>query len=327
MMKKFLRVGLWFFGICAFSLMILGVFSCKQSGEASSTAYRFAVVIYDSPGNPFWAKVQNGVKEAEKFFNCSATVQYASGDPVKQNDILESALTNKVDGIAVTINYDDAYDQVVAKAREQGVPVVAFNMDDSSRSLGNARMAYIGQDMEEAGFNVANRLIAEAKLKAGDKVLCAVENPEAIYARQRYAGVTRALSAAGISSTLIKTGNTSLEDTLNRMTQHLLSHTDTNAVMGLGQMPLEMAPKAIEEAKLNIPNAGFDLSIPIAENIKAGKTIATVDQQPFYQGFYTIAMLYYNQKYGMLPCDINTGGGLVDKSSIDKVIQLADTIR
>jgi simple sugar transport system substrate-binding protein len=58
-----------------------------------------------------------------------------------------------------------------------------------------------------------------------------------------------------------------------------------------------------------------------------GKIIATVDQQPFYQGFLVVTQLYYNRKYGMLPCDINTGGGLVDKSNIDMVLELSDSIR
>lgn len=289
--------------------------------------YEFGFIIYGSQGNPFWTKVVAGVNEACDKLGCRATIQYAQNDPVKQNNLIEMMVAKQVDGLALAISNNDSYDRNVQEALDQGIPVIAFNIDDEERAAGNARLAYIGQDMEEAGYNIARRLIEDGGLEAGDHVLCPVESPEAVYAVQRFRGAKRALDEAGISSERIKTGTESLEQTLNRIKQYLLANQQTDAVLGLGEGPLQMAPQAAEEAGLDIPTAGFDLSMVIAANIQSGKTIATVDQQPFYQGFFVITQLYYNRKYGMLPCDINTGGGLVDAANIAKVIQLADTVR
>jgi simple sugar transport system substrate-binding protein len=88
-----------------------------------------------------------------------------------------------------------------------------------------------------------------------------------------------------------------------------------------------MAPQAIEAAGLKIPNAGFDLTKKILTNVLEGKSLATVDQQPYYQGAFTIMQLVNYKKYGLLPCDINTGGGIVDKTNAQKVLELADTVR
>jgi simple sugar transport system substrate-binding protein len=95
----------------------------------------------------------------------------------------------------------------------------------------------------------------------------------------------------------------------------------------MGGMPMEVAPRASKDAGLDIPNAGFDLTKQIAQNILDGKSIATVDQQPFYQGYLCILQLYYNKQYGLAPCSINTGGSMVDQSNVKQVLPLADSVR
>ncbi|MDO8587642.1 MAG: substrate-binding domain-containing protein [Armatimonadota bacterium] len=312
---------------CVVLAVALALGGCGGKKQKAAENYRFTFVIYGTAGNPFWTKVVNGAKEAADKIGCSVDIQYADNDATKQNDIIETAMANKVDGIGMAINYDDAYDELVKKCLEQGIAVVAFNIDDSKRAAGNSRMAYIGQDMESAGFIIANRLINDGKLKKGDLVVCPVEHPDAVYARQRYAGARRAFDAVGIKSEVLNTGGVSLEDTLNKLTQYLLGHKDTDAILGMGGMPMEVAPQATAEAGMKIPNAGFDLTKQIATNITDGKSIATVDQQPFYQGFLTITQLYYNRKYGLHPCDVNTGGGVVDKTNVKQVLEFADTTR
>ena len=165
------------------------------------------------------------------------------------------------------------------------------------------------------------------KLNKGDLVVCPVEHPEAVYAAQRYAGARKAFEPAGIKSEVLNTGGISLEDTLNKLTQYLIGHKDTAAILAMGGMPMEVAPQATADAGLKIPNAGFDLTKQIANNIIDGKSIATVDQQPFYQGFLTVTQLYYARKYGLHPCDVNTGGGVVDKTNAKQVLQFADSVR
>ncbi|HPO14818.1 MAG TPA: substrate-binding domain-containing protein [Candidatus Hydrogenedentes bacterium] len=296
------------------------------SGEQEN--FRFTMVLYGPAGNPFWTKVVKGIEEMGEKLACSVDIQYANNDAAKQNDILETAIANKVDGIGMCINLDDAYDEVITRARKEGIPVVAFNIDDTKRGEGNARMAYIGQDMETAGYIIATRLVKEAGLKAGDFVACPVEYPEAIYAVQRYTGVKRALDEAGIKSEMLNSGGTSLEDSLNRVTQYLLGHPETDAVCAMGGMPMEVAPQAIVDAGLkDIPVAGFDLTRRIAQNILEGKSLATIDQQPFYQGAMTLMQLYYCRKYGLHPCDVNTGGTMVDKTNAARILDLADSVR
>ena len=314
--------------------LLLGwVFSCRQSeptgepGRSQDKSYRFTIILYGTAGNPFWTKVVAGAREMTRSLGCEVDFQYANNDPVRQNDIIETAIVNRVDGLGININLDDAYDEVVERAIALGIPVIAFDNDDSQGAAGNARMAYVGQDETSAGYAIAQRLVQASHLKKGDHVVCPTEHPEATYATERYRGVKKAFDEAGVTSEILGSGAVSMEDVLNRLTQYLLGHPETDAILAMGGMPMEMAPQAAADAGLDIPNAGFDLTRVIAENIQQGRTLAAVDSKPFYQGAFTVLQLYHYQKYNLLPCDINTGGGMIDQSNVARVLELADTVR
>lgn len=310
------------------TLFVTGMVMAKGTQESKpSEEYRYTMIIYGTTGNPFWKKVVTGAEEAAEKLDVDVDVQYAENEPGQQINIIETAIANQVDGIGMIINLDDAYDKAVQKARDAGIPIIAYNIDDTQGREGNARMAFIGQDFVTAGYLITKRLIEEYDIGRGDHVVCPVEHPEAVYAEKRYEGVKKALDEAGASSEVLDTGAISLEDTLNKITQYLLGHEDTDAIVAMGGMPMEMAPQAAEEAGLDIPNAGFDITKQIIRNIQDGKSLATVDQQPYYQGAFTIIQLHMNNLYGLLPCDINTGGAIIDKSNADVVLELADTVR
>lgn len=308
-------------------LVSCGKPSGTPSGDSEKPAYKFTVVLFSSAGNPFWTKVINGAQEMAAALGCQVDTQYANNDAVRQNDIIETTIANKADGIGVVINYDDAYDEVIRKARAAGIPVLCLNTDDSQGAAGNERMAYVGQDLRIAGEMIARRLVTDGGLKAGDQVVCPVEHPDAVYAVERYAGAKKVFDQAGIESEVLTSGHVSLEENLNRITQYLLGHQDVDGVLALGGMPMEMTPQAIQDASMKIPNAGFDITRQIGENIRDGRTLATIDQQPFYQGAFTIMQLYFNRRYGMIPCNINTSGGIIDKTNVGPVIELADRVR
>lgn len=314
----------------ALACLVTGsVFAAGQGekGKAAGPVYHFSVIIYDTAGNPWWKPLINGVNESAAALGVKVDIQYAENQPDKQNDLIETAITNKVDGIVLAFNVPDAYNKNVTKARAAGIPVVSFNIDDPNGAEGADRMAFMGQDFKVAGYLVTRRLIKEGGLKAGDFVVAPVEHPEATYAKERYAGVKRALDEAGIKSEVLDTGAVSLEDTLNKLTQYLIGHKNTDGILAMGGMPMSQSAKAAKDAGLKIPIAGFDLTKEIVQNIIDGSVIAAVDQQPYYQGAFPIMQLFLFKKYGLLPCEINTGGAIVDKSTAAQVLALSGTYR
>jgi simple sugar transport system substrate-binding protein len=284
-------------------------------------------VPWSESSNPFFEAVVNGAKDAAEQQGVNIDIQFGEEDQRHQLSILETGVANKVSGIAVNIADDDAYDDILCKATEQGIPVVTFNIDDSKGAEGTCRMAFMGQNFVDTGYLIGKRMIKEHGLKQGDLVFTPVEAPQATYAVLRHAGVKKAMDEIGATTEILGTGNDHAQ-ALNLMTQYLLGHPDVDAVIGLGQTPTSQAVQAIKDAGLKIPAGGFDVSKEILEQIKNGELTATVDQQPYSQGFYAVTQLALAIKYGLFPSEMDTGGrGLIDKTNYQYAEKWAGPVR
>jgi len=277
--------------------------------------------VYTDPANMFWVPTLNGVKAAAAMTGVKVQVVYSNQDDATQVNQLQAAIAKGVSGIAVSIP-DTALNKVLCAARAKGIPVVAFNINATTGAASKCVMAYIGQDFVTTGELIAQRMIDRGQIKRGAHVFCPVEIPAAAYAVGRSTGVNNALKKVGAKCDVVGTGS-NLGPAKTTMVQYLLGHKNTSAIIGLGGTPLTEAPAAIKQAGLKIPIGGFDFSPPILEGIKNGTITATVDQQPYSQGFYAVMQLALYLKYGLFPSNMGTGGlGLVDKSNIATVEKL-----
>jgi simple sugar transport system substrate-binding protein len=288
---------------------------------------KITFIIYADASVEFFVPVVNGAQEAANLFGVDLDIQYGNSDPVTQNNLIETAIANQVNGIAVSIPDDNAFDETVCKAMEAGIGVVSFNVDDSQGGAGNCRMAFMGQNFIETGYLIGQRMIKDHGIGEGDLVFAPVEAPEATYAVQRAEGLKKAMDEVGAITEVVGTGF-NLADAQTVEVQYLLGHPETKAIVGLGSVPLTVAPKAIQEAGMQIPLGGFDLTADIIQGIEDGVITATVDQQPYSQGFYAVTQLALYIKYGLYPSNMDTGGsGLVDKTNVSFVKELTGTIR
>jgi simple sugar transport system substrate-binding protein len=319
--------------VLGLSSLILGSSEAAYALDAEHKAewekIHILLVPWSQSSNAFFEAVVNGAKDAAAQQGVQLDIQFGEEDQNREKTILETAVANKVDGIAVNIADDDAYKEIMCKAMAQGIPVVTFNIDDSHHGApgSSCRMAFMGQNFVDAGYALGKRMIADGHLKKGDKIFTPVEAPQATYAVQRHEGVQKALSEIGATSEILGVGNDSGQ-ALSLMTQYLIGHPDTAAVIGLGQNPTSQAVQAIKDAGLKIPAGGFDVSKSILDDIKNGRLIATVDQQPYSQGFYAVTQLALNLKYGLWPSEMDTGGtGLVDKANYQYAEKWAGPVR
>ena len=313
--------------IATFFLAFGSVSAIDQDSSNDWSDINILFLIWTAEDVEFFVPSINGAHDAAEDQGVSIFMEFGDSDTAKTNDILETAIANEVDGIAMTVWDDDAFDEIVCKAMEAGIPVVLHNIDDSQRGAGNCRMAYIGQFFIETGEVIGQRMIDEHGLKAGDHVFTPVEFPEAVYAVQRHEGVNNAITANGGTTEILGTG-TDHSEALNIMVQYLLGHPETKAVIGLGSTPTSVAVKAVQEAGMDIPVGGYDITPEILDNIANGSLTATVDQQPYHQGYMSVTMVAQYLKYGLLPADMNTGGtGLVDKSNVESAFKWAGTTR
>ncbi|MER9856401.1 MULTISPECIES: substrate-binding domain-containing protein [unclassified Mesorhizobium] len=313
--------------------MMLGLAPAARAADADHkdewSKINILFVPWSQSSNPFFEAVISGAKDAAAQQGVNIDVQFGEEDQQHQLGILETAIANKVTAIAVNISDDNAYIDVLCNAMKQNIPIVTFNIDDSRHGAAGStcRLAFMGQNFTDAGYVLGKRMIEEHHLKKGDVVFTPVEAPQATYAVQRHAGVQKALEEIGATSEILGTGNDHAQ-ALNLMTQYLLGHPKTAAVIGLGQTPTSQAVQSIKDAGLKIPSAGFDVSKEILDNIANGELTAAVDQQPYSQGYYAVTQLALYLKYGLYPSEMDTGGkGLIDKTNYKLAEKWAGPVR
>ena len=201
------------------------------------------------------------------------------------------------------------------------------NLDIQNAEGDPQRQAFVGQDFIASGYIIGSRMVGDYGLGEGDHCVAPVEFPDLTYAGRRYAGVKMALDEAGVTSEMIGTGDQVAEN-LNIVAEYLLANPETDCAIGLGNVSTSVLPLAAEEAGLEgLPNGGFDVDPRIVENIGAGKTTATMDQQFFWQGFLPVMFIAYNVRYNLAPADVNTGNGVVDAMNLKMAMDHAGTYR
>ena len=282
--------------------------------------------IQSTPSDSFFVPVVNGAKAAAAINGLKLQIQYASNDDTTEYTQVNTAIASNVAGIALSIP-DAGLNKVVCNARAQNIPVVAFNIDGATGQGASCVQAFVGQDFVQSGALIAQRMISLGQIKPGAHVFCPVEFPTQVYAVERYAGVMQALKTIGATCEELATG-VDYAPAKSTMVSYLLGHPQTSAIIALGHAPLDQAPAAVKQANRNIPIGGFDVTSDILQSIKTGTITATVDQQPYIQGFQSVMQLALYLKYGLAPGNINTSNGaLIDKNNVDQVVSLVGNFR
>jgi len=293
-------------------------FAADADHKEEWAKFKIQFLIWTAEGVPFFAPALEGAKDAAAQQGVNIDIQYGGSNVANQNTIHETAIASGVNGILTTIWDDEGFDGVLCKAKEKGIAVMAYNIDDSKGAPGTCRMAFMGQNFVDTGYALGQRMIKDHGLKKGDLIFTPVEFPNAVYAQLRHAGVKKAMDEIGATTEILGT-DTDSANALNLMTQYLVGHPETKAVIGLGLTPTSQAVRAIKDAGLSIPAGGYDVSPEVIADIKSGALTATVDQQPYSQGFYAVTQMALYLKYGLYPSEMATGGlGLIDKTNTDK---------
>jgi len=292
---------------------------------SSAKGKKVTFIIYADQSTPFFIPVVNGARAAAKVYGLNLDVEYSNSNDSTQVNQIQTATAAGVNGLAVSIPSNTAFTKSVCAAQAKGIPVVAFNVNATSGPVLNCVKSFVGQDFQKAGNLLAQKLVSEGKIPHGAKVFCPVEDPTAVYAAGRAQGANQALASVGAKCDVVATGF-ALAQAQTTETQYLLGHQGTNVILGLGQVPLQVAPAAAKASHTSAVIAGFDLSPEISSAIKAGTTTATVEQQPYLQGYYSVTQLALNLAYGSTPSNVDTGNAIIDNTNVDRIAQLAGSV-
>ena len=86
----------------------------------------FAMVTHSDEGS-FWSVVKKGAEQAAKDEGVKLIWSPSNNDPQKEAQLIDAAVSQKVDGLAVSVPNASAIKDSLAKAKAAGIPIVTLN--------------------------------------------------------------------------------------------------------------------------------------------------------------------------------------------------------
>lgn len=320
MIKKMLML------VCAILMIGTLAFAGGQKEEAAGEGGAMEkeedqieiTVIYHDTGIEFGQVIKAGVEAAAKEFGIKADFVGPIGiDVNEQVNFVENAITQEVDGIAVSNVNAEALNPVIDKAIEAGIPAVTFN----SEAAGSKRMGFFGQDLVESG-RVQGEILVEYMGKSG-KVIVVTGEAAASWSQDREKGVRESL-AKYPDIEVINTLSTGWEEQQQyaAVENALLANPDITGIASLDAATTPAVGRALlRNDRKDIYHVGHDLVPETLDNIKAGVTNASLSQDPYAQGYLPVRALYEYITEGKEIESVDTGILRVDETNVDEYLE------
>ncbi|HEY3728469.1 MAG TPA: sugar ABC transporter substrate-binding protein [Solirubrobacteraceae bacterium] len=317
----------------AAGIAALALEACGGSSSSSSTAtaasgggsaasgifgsgqhYKFTFVNHVTT-NPFFTPTQNGAADACKLLGCSYQWTGSANSNVGEMvSAFNSAVSAGVNGIAISLVSLTAFNSPVSKALTSKIPVLAYNAD----AAGNARLAYIGQDLFVSGQEMGSRI---AKLVPSGDIALFIATPGSLNIQPRIDGAQATLKAhPGIKAHVVATG-AGLPQEESTVESYITSHPSYKGFFAVDGGSTQYVGQSIQKhglAAKGIKGGGYDLTPVTQQTLASGALQFTIDQQPYLQGFLPVLQLYmYNVSQTLTGvADVNTGLKFLDKTTV-----------
>ena len=256
---------------------------------------RFAIVP-KAMNNPYFDLSHNGcVAEAAKLGVECVYTGPIEHEPATQVQIIQDLVSQRIDGLAISVADAGSVTKVIQQARDAGIPVITFDSDAPD----SARQAYVGTDNHALGMVIGQQL---SKLRPQGGTYAMVSGgPAAQNLADRVQGVRDGLK--GTKWTEIANSVQFCNDDQSLAVQQMQDLATANpgigAIVPIGGWPL-FAPQAYKRF-VDSQRARFDagaFSIVSADTLQveldllqAGYVNALVGQQPDAMGAKAMDLL------------------------------------
>ena len=329
--------------------------SAKSDGD-SGKGYHFEVVV-KSFQSSYWQAAVQGIEQAQEELGVTTntTGPNAESDIADQVNMLNNAINQNPDGIALAACDQNSVIEALQSAKDKGIPVVCFDSgvpdapegsvyatvvtdnggagaiaadkiyeavkDKIAKADGQVRVGEVNQDatsanITERGMGFVNRFIELAK---EDGKTCAVVGND------YYVNLVKDNGDAKKADIIIEVAvpaQTTVELCATEAS-NIMNKNDTIAMFGSNQVSAEGVLTANQnlnvlgsDVEKNIIAAGFDAGSTIKAAVKDGTLIGAVTQSPLMQGKISIETLY-DICEGKEVKDVQTDGYWYDATNMD----------
>ena len=289
-----------------------------SAGKATTPRMTVALVTHQAPGDTVWDTVRKGA-EAAAAKDHIKLIYSADPNAGNQANLVQTAIDQKVDGIAVTLAKPDAMKGVIGKADKAGIPVVGLNSGLSDWKQFNM-LEFFGQDESVAGEAFGKKLNEVGAKHA----LCVIQEQGNVGLTQRCDGVEKTFDGKLDVQNVNGADKPSVKSTL---TAKLKQDSSIDYVVTLGAPFALTAVQSVSDAGSKAKVATFDLNKELISAVKSGDIQFAVDQQPYLQGYLAVDGLWLYKNNGNYSGGgeqpVLTGPAFVDKSNVEAVSQYA----
>lgn len=288
------------------------------AGHATTPRIKIAMITHSGPGDTFWDLVRKGAQAAAAKDNVDL-VYSSDPDAANQANLVQNAIDQKVDGIALTLAKPDAMKNVVAAAEKAGIPVVGLNAGvDAWKD--QKLLEFFGQDESVAGEAFGNKLN-----QIGAKHdICVIHEQGNVGLEERCAGVKKTFKG---KTDILYVNGSDMPSVKSTITAKLQQDHSVDEVVTLGAPFALTAVQSVSDASSKAKVATFDLNQDLVDGIKNGTIQFAVDQQPYLQGYLAVDGLwlykYNGNTSGGGSEPVLTGPAFVDRSNVAAVAKFA----
>lgn len=276
-------------------------------------------VIPKGVTNVFWQGVKAGADAAGKetgveIYWKGPTIE---GDASSQINVVEDAITSRVDGILIAPSHKDSLVSVVERAQRENIPVTIFDSGIGTEQY----VSYVATDNVLGGVMAAERLAAQLGGKGKVAILGLKAGSVSTDERERGFQDTIKQKFPDIKIVAFQYGESSRTISIDRATDILTAHPDLNGFFASNEPSTVGVAQAIKQngqkgASGKIILAGFDSSPNLIEDLQAGVIDSLVIQNPYRMGYDGVKTLV-DKLNGKTPeRRIDTGVKLVTKENV-----------
>jgi simple sugar transport system substrate-binding protein len=309
------------------AVLMVSLVACRggQATSASAPAGRanlkIIMVTHGQAGDPYWSVVKHGADDAARDLGVTLTYEAPqSYDVFEMRKLLESAVAQKPDGIAVSIPDADALGPLIKKAVGEGIPVVSLDSGDSDApKLGV--LTHVGA----SEFDSAKRAGERFGALGVKHVACLNHEQGNVSLDVRCEGLRAGLAESGGTATNLAINGKDATDSTQRLTTALSSGV-FDAAISLGPVGCGPMLAAARNTGFKGRLASFDLSPEILRAIDAGTADFAIDFQQYQMGYLPVLFLVQHAEYQLSPSQpiTPTGPAFVTKENAAKVLKLTE---
>ena len=285
----------------------------QAPASGAQQRYRFAVIPKSLDIPVFnYAKI-GAERKAKELGNVDILWNApATADQLKQKEILESAITQKVDGIAISCTNGDFLTDTINKAVDAGIPVVTWDSDAPK----SKRAAFYGVDDFASGRTMGEEAV---RLLKGKGTVAIITSMGATNLQRRLDGMKEALAKAP-DIKIVETFDIHEDSvrTVELIAAGTKRYPDLSAWLSTGGWPVftRNATAPVDPAKTKF--ISFDTIQPALDLLREGKVTVLLGQKYFGWGSEPVQILY-DMKHGKTPSSpvIDSGVDVVTKENVD----------